>query len=140
MHKRMRKPVGPGAGMDDLPALAAWTAAQRSAVVAHSTTIDVPAGDVVASAWARIQPFVIVIAGMLAVERSGEPRRLLGPGQCWGSETLLGAAASDEVVSALVASRLAVVQPGEFHRLFATVPPFASMVARDLAKRVTTPA
>ena len=98
--------------------------------------IDVPAGKVLIRQGELGDDLMILVKGMVAVERDGEKVNKLGPGEFFGEIALIERGPRTATVTTETACRLLVLNHRSFHALMEEFPEVAASVLLTLAHRL----
>ena|SRR5688500_6568320 len=99
--------------------------------------VTVLPGELISSPDEHGGVFVVVLNGSL-VAANGDQRRVIRRGDTWGAEALLARVRSDERLTAVEASQVAIAGPREFAALHLAAPGFAKAVSTQLARELVT--
>ena len=98
--------------------------------------IDVPAGKVLIRQGELGDDLMILVKGLVAVERDGDNVNKLGPGEFFGEIALIERGPRTATVTAETPCRLLVLNHRSFHALMEEFPEVAASVLMTLAHRL----
>jgi CRP-like cAMP-binding protein len=98
--------------------------------------VDVPAGKVLIRQGELGDDLMILVKGLVAVERDGEKVNKLGPGEFFGEIALIERGPRTATVIAETPCRLLVLNHRSFHALMEEFPEVAAQVLLTLAHRL----
>lgn len=98
--------------------------------------VDVPAGKVLIRQGELGDDLMILVKGLVAVERDGEQVNKLGPGEFFGEIALIERGPRTATVTAETPCRLLVLNHRSFHALMEEFPEVAASVLLTLAHRL----
>lgn len=98
--------------------------------------VDVPAGKVLIRQGELGDDLMILVKGLVAVERDGERINKLGPGEFFGEIALIEQGPRTATVTAETPCRLLVLNHRSFHALMEEFPEVAAQVLLTLAHRL----
>lgn len=98
--------------------------------------VDVPAGKVLVRQGELGDDLMILVRGLVAVERDGENINKLGPGEFFGEIALIERGPRTATVTAETACRLLVLNHRSFHAVMEEFPEVAAQVLLTLAHRL----
>jgi CRP/FNR family transcriptional regulator, cyclic AMP receptor protein len=119
-----------------LKIFAACSTKDLEAVARMSTTLDYPAGKVLATEGVPGQEFVVIRAGTVSVTRDGTELAELGPGDYFGEISLMDGGPRTATVTAKTPVTIEVVERRDFDSLLETVPGLAQRLMVGLAQRL----
>jgi CRP/FNR family cyclic AMP-dependent transcriptional regulator len=119
-----------------LKIFAACSDRDLEAVARLSTTLDYPAGKVLATEGVPGQEFVVIRAGTLTVSRDGAQLAELGPGDYFGEISLMDGGPRTATVTTTTPVTVEVVERRDFDTLLETVPGLAQRIMVGLAQRL----
>lgn len=119
-----------------LPIFAACSNRDLDAVARLSTTLDIPAGRVLATEGVPGHEFVVIRAGTVKVTRAGQELAELGPGDYFGEISLLDGGPRTATVTAVTPVTIEVVESRDFDSLIERVPGLAHRIMLGLAARL----
>jgi CRP-like cAMP-binding protein len=100
--------------------------------------VDVPAGKVLIRQGELGDDLMVLVKGIVAVERDGEKINKLGPGEFFGEIALLERGPRTATVTTETPCRLLVLNHRSFHSLMDEFPEVAASVLLTLAHRLRT--
>ncbi|HTI29580.1 MAG TPA: cyclic nucleotide-binding domain-containing protein [Methylomirabilota bacterium] len=98
--------------------------------------VDVPAGKVLIRQGELGDDLMVLVKGLVAVERDGEKINKLGPGEFFGEIALIERGPRTATVTAETPCRLLVLNHRSFHALMEEFPEVAASVLLTLAHRL----
>ena len=98
--------------------------------------VDVPAGKVLIRQGDLGDDLMVVVKGLVNVERDGDKVNKLGPGEFFGEIALIERGPRTATVTAETPCRLLVVNHRDFHALMEEFPEIAAKVLLTLAHRL----
>jgi CRP/FNR family transcriptional regulator, cyclic AMP receptor protein len=98
--------------------------------------VDVPAGKVLIRQGDLGDDLMVVVKGLVDVQRDGEKVNKLGPGEFFGEIALIERGPRTATVTAETPCRLLVVNHRDFHALMEEFPEIAAKVLLTLAHRL----
>ena len=98
--------------------------------------VDVPAGKVLISQGELGDDLMVIVAGVVNVDRDGVKVNELGPGEFFGEIALIERGPRTATVTAETRCRLLVVNHRDFHALMEEFPEVAAQVLLTLARRL----
>lgn len=119
-----------------LPIFAACSERDLDAVARLSTTLDIPAGRVLAAEATPGHEFVVIRAGTVTVTRDGSQLAELGPGDYFGEISLIDGGPRTATVTTATPATIEVVERRDFDALLEKVPGLAQRLMVGLAARL----
>ena len=98
--------------------------------------VDVPSGKVLIRQGELGDDLMVLVTGLVAVERDGERINKLGPGEFFGEIALIERGPRTATVTAETPSRLLILNHRAFHSLMEEFPEVAASVLVTLAHRL----
>ena len=100
--------------------------------------IDVPAGQVLMREGETGREFFVLVDGSVAIDRSGNRIRTMGPGDFFGEIALLAEGPRTATATTDTAAKLLVLGHREFHSVMDQFPAIRTCVLEALAARIRT--
>ena len=119
-----------------IPLFAECTKAELVEVAISADEREAASGQVLAEEGQRGREFFMLIAGAVAVTRSGRKLADLGPGDWFGEIAILTYKPRTATVTATSPVRLLVLSDRAFRRVVETTPRIALKVLRNVAERL----
>ena len=119
-----------------IPLFAECTKAELVEVAISADEREATSGQVLTEEGQRGREFFVLVAGAVAVTRSGRELADLGPGDWFGEIAILTYKPRTATVTATSPVRLLVISDRAFRRVVETMPRIALKVLRSVAERL----